>query len=206
MSTESSFPSFRQAAAILATSPKSAKDRRRFCRHAIELTGRLMDSAGREFDCRTIDISPGDLLIASDAVVDVGHTIVLYCEHIGRISGQVTRVVRPGLFALVSDATAHKREKTAETLTRLINPGRAEDTHQRRETRHNGGGSAIVVLDNGKQIPVEILDFSVVGCALKSPSRPPIGAWVQIGSLHGRVARYFEAGFAVDFQTKPSSG
>ena len=32
--------------------------------------------------------------------------------------------------------------------------------------------------------------------------RPEIGAWVRVGQTDGRVARYTETGFAVDFQPK----
>ena len=36
--------------------------------------------------------------------------------------------------------------------------------------------------------------------------RPPIGAWLRVGQTYGRVARYLDDGFAVDFQAPPRPG
>lgn len=167
-----------------------------------------MDARGQEFDCRTVDVSPGDVLLASDAPVASEDSVVVYCDQLGRLAGKVARVVRKGLFAVVCDATPHKREKTAETLMRLIHPGDFEAHVARREPRFRASGAEpmSVTLDTGVSLPVEILDFSIVGAALKSKARPPIGAWVRVGAVHGRVARYFEHGFAVDFEQRPKHG
>ena len=41
----------------------------------------------------------------------------------------------------------------------------------------------------------------MVGASLKTAqTRPSIGAWVRVGQTYGRVSRYLEDGFAIDFQ------
>ncbi|MEZ5962111.1 MAG: hypothetical protein R3C30_17055 [Hyphomonadaceae bacterium] len=53
------------AARRLAAAAVGIRERRRFRRMPIEVNGRLMDLPGREHDCRTVDISPGDIRIAA---------------------------------------------------------------------------------------------------------------------------------------------
>jgi hypothetical protein len=96
-------------------------------------------------------------------------------------------------------ATTHKREKIAEQLTWLINKDRFGIEEERRAARASSSSSCYVMLENGKSIPCDVLDFSMVGASLRTSQRPDIGAWVRIGQTYGRVSRYLEDGFAVDF-------
>ena len=53
----------------------SPAERRRFRRVPLGVRGRMMDGAGVEHDCRTADISPGDLRVLSAANVRVAGSI-----------------------------------------------------------------------------------------------------------------------------------
>jgi len=44
-----------------------------------------------------------------------------------------------------------------------------------------------------------VLDLSVSGVSLKTNMRPPIGEFVLIGQMAGRVARHHEQGIGIEF-------
>jgi hypothetical protein len=189
---------------MLNIARRHAPDRRRFRRLDLVIGGRLMESSGGEHDCRTLDISPGDARIASTVRPAPGAEIILYLKDIGRVKSEVVRVLEENTFAVKFDASAHKRERIAEHLTVLVNPG-AGVHEDRRNIRHDGGaGVTPVELEDGSTILCEIIDFSLVGIAVRTTKpRPLIGAWVRVGNQHGRVARYVDGGFAIDFGMKP---
>ena len=101
------------AARRLAAAAVGIRERRRFRRMPIEVSGRLLDGAGVEHDCRTADISPGDIRIVASTLPTVGDRVVIYLAGFGRVSGHVARKCGEGEVAIIFDFTAHKREKMA---------------------------------------------------------------------------------------------
>lgn len=180
-------------------------ERRRYRRVPVGLSGRMMGADGLEHDCRSEDVSPGDMRIAAAASVKVGDRVVFYLEDLGRLEGHVVRNIAAGEFAVVLSATAHKREKIAELLTWLMSKDLARDI-ERTPHKHLGNGSLTsVVPDNGPTVEGEVLDFSLVGMAIRTSQTPPaLGAWVRIGGIYGRVSRYIDGGFAIDFEQRSS--
>jgi hypothetical protein len=192
-----------RAHAMMHLARREAPDRRRFRRLELVIGGRLMEPNGIEHDCRTLDISPGDARIASPAPTYAGEEIIIYLKDIGRVKSQVVRVLESHTFAVKFDASSHKRERIAEQLTVLANPsiGVAEE---RRNIRRDGAGMTEVELEDGSKLLCEIIDFSLVGIAVRTAKpRPLIGAWVRVGAQYARVSRYIDGGFAVDFTMKP---
>lgn len=176
-------------------------ERRRFRRVPVNLRGRLMDPAGREHDCRTADMSPGDVRLIATAQVKIGDRIIFYLDELGRLEGHVVRCSTQGEFAVILSATAHKREKVAEMLTWLMSKDLVDEAAPRTAERKGGGAFASIALGDGPAIEGEILDFSLVGMAIRTKSPPPpIGTWVRVGGVDGRVARYVDGGFAIDFE------
>ena len=80
------------------------------------------------------------------------------------------------------------------------------DAEERRAPRLVEGGPtplARIQPEDGEAFDAEVLDFSLAGTTLRTArQRPPIGAWVRVGNTYGRVARYLEVGFAVDFEPR----
>ena len=186
----------------LTTTRIRARERRRFYRAPLVVGGRMRDSAGNEYDCRTADLSPGDVRIASpERQPGVGERVVLYLDGFGRLSGKVARQCNEGEVAIIFDFSAHKREKLAEQLTIVINKDLGITMPQTAisPTRAN---AARIELETGEAYEGEILDFSLAGITLKTPKPAPLGAWVRVGGVYGRVARLIEGGFAVDFEPR----
>lgn len=193
------------AARRLTAAQVGIRERRRFRRMPLAVTGRLLDTAGREHDCRTADMSPGDVRIAATTLPTVGERVVIYLEGFGRVSGKVARTCGEGEVAVIFDFSAHKREKLAEQLTLAVNRdlGITEPT---RELTRDGAQTIKLEFETGDAYEGEVVDFSLAGVTIKSRRPPPlIGVWVRVGQVYGRVARLIEGGFAIDFDPRPRS-
>ena len=192
--------SLASAALMLSQARRPAIDRRRFRRAPLSLPGRLLDARGIERDCRTMDVSPGGARLLAAEMPHQGDSVVIYLDAIGRVPAQVMRSADDEGFGVLFQATPHKREKIAEQLTWLINKDRLGLEDERREGRYEASSSVAVTMEDGRALHCDVMDFSMVGASLRTAQkRPDIGAWVRVGQTYGRVSRYLENGFAVDF-------
>lgn len=189
------------AARRLTAAQVGLRERRRFRRMPMEVSGRLLDPFGRELDCRTADISPGDVRIVATELPTVGDRVVIYLDGIGRVSGKVARTCGEGEVAVIFDFSAHKREKMAEQLTLLINRNLGIEEPIRPILR-DGAQHVRLEFETGEAYEGEVVDFSLAGISIRCKRPPPlIGMWVRVGNVYGRVARIIDGGFAIDFQT-----
>jgi len=189
------------AARRLAAAQVGIRERRRFRRMPMEVHGRMLDSLGREHDCRTADMSPGDVRIVAPILPPVGDRVVIYLEGFGRITGKVARKCGEGEVAVIFDFGAHKRDKLTDQLTIAVNKGLGieTETHAIKE----GANLARIEFEDGCAYEGEVLDFSLQGVTLRTAKPPPlIGQWVRVGGTYGRVARLIDGGFAVDFEPR----
>lgn len=183
-------------------------DRRRHRRAPVTLTGRLLDDTGAERACRTEDVSPGGASLAGAAAPPVGSKLIIYLNDIGRLEARVVRVDGPDRFAVRFEVSTRRRERIAETLILALNAARfagqdSTGAETRRGRRYEGEGALKVELEDGTIITCSVLDFSLVGASLKCERAPPrLNSWVRVGPSYGRVARYIEHGFAVDFEPR----
>lgn len=192
---------FRTAARRLTAAQVGLRERRRFRRLPVVVGGRMLDTLGREHDCRTADISPGDVRIVAPVLPNVGERVVIYLEGFGRVSGNVVRRGEDGA-AVIFDFTAHKREKMAEQLTLAINKDLGIQEPERPAPRDDGQRIQLQ-FETGETYEGEILDFSLAGITIRSHRPPPLlGVWVRVGNVYGRVARLIENGFAIDFDIR----
>lgn len=191
------------AARRLVAAQVGLRERRRFRRMPIEVSGRLMDSNGREHDCRTADISPGDIRIVSDTLPPVGERVVIYLAGFGRVSGKIARKCAEGEMAVIFDFSAHKREKMAEQLTLAANRELGIDADERPAAIRDGAQTIKLEFETGEAYLGEVVDFSLAGITIKSKRPPPlIGVWVRVGTVYGRVSRLIEGGFAIDLEPR----
>src|SRR5579863_3139842 len=95
-------------------------ERRRHQRVNVALHGRYMRANRREFDCTTINMSPGGVALRAKDGATVGERIVVYFNQIGRIEGLCVRVFEGG-FAMTIQLPPVKRERLADQITWLDN-------------------------------------------------------------------------------------
>jgi hypothetical protein len=175
------------------------EERRRFQRVRVNLLGRYMLSDRREYPCQVTDMSPGGMALIAPVTGTEGERVIAYVDHVGRLEGVISRAFQNG-FAMTIAATARKRDKLAAQLTWLANRqilGLPEDRRHGRITPRNS--SARLILPNGINVACRVIDMSLSGAAIASDQRPEVGAMVTIGKTAGRVVRYIEDGFAVEF-------
>jgi hypothetical protein len=176
-----------------------ADERRRHQRVRVNLLGRYMLADRREFPCQVINMSPGGMALIAPVCGNPGERVIAYVDHLGRLEGTIARQF-PNGFAMTISATPRKRDKLAAQLTWLANRNilnLPEDRRHGRITPKNP--SARLILANGINLGVRLIDISNSGAAIATAERPEIGSPVTIGRVPGRVVRHLEEGFAVEF-------
>jgi hypothetical protein len=176
-----------------------SEERRRFQRVSVNLLGRYMLADRREFPCQVSNMSPGGMALIAPVAGEVGERVIAYVDHVGRLEGVIARQFQNG-FAMTIGATARKRDKLAAQLTWLANRhilNLPEDRRHGRITPRNPMGR--LILPNGVNVAVRVIDISASGAAIKTEHRPDIGSAVTIGKTTGRVVRHLEEGFAIEF-------
>jgi hypothetical protein len=177
----------------------SQAERRRHQRVKLSLGGRFMRGDRKEFDCTTIDMSPGGVALRAQSSASVGERVVVYLNQIGRVEGVCVRAFEGG-FAMTMQMPAIKRERLADQLTWLANRqglGIAEDREHPRikpRTIHT-----ILKLASGLERPAKLLDVSRSGAAMTVDVSPPLGESVFVGKTPAQVVRNFANGVAVEF-------
>jgi hypothetical protein len=182
----------------LSTMPLS-DERRRFQRVAVNLLGRYMLADRREFPCQVSDMSPGGMAVTAPVCGQPGERVIAYVDHVGRIEGVIARAL-PNGFAMTISATPRKRDKLAAQLTWLANShilGLPEDRRHGRFAPRNP--SARLILPNGVNVAVRVVDISQSGAAITTEHRPDIGSAVTIGKTPARVVRHLDNGIALEF-------
>jgi hypothetical protein len=174
-------------------------DRRRFRRVKVDLPGRLFIPAdSQEARCTIIDLSPGGAAIGCETVPEQGTQVVLYVDNFGRFEGTVAR--RDGYgFGVAFTCTPSKRERTAEQLTLFMNKTLVDQSVMRRHERSSQKGFAKFTRADGQIVHCEVMDISVGGVSLKTDIKPPIGEFVLIAQIAGRVARHHGDGVGIEF-------
>jgi predicted secreted protein len=94
-------------------------------------------------------------------------------------------------------AQARQARRAAHLLANRHILDMAED--RRHERISHRDQMVTLVLEDGTQERCAIVDLSVSGVAVVSQHRPPLGSAVRVGKAPGRVARYLDNGFAVEF-------
>src|ERR1044071_717118 len=166
------------------------EERRRFQRVQVNLLGRYMLADRREFPCQVQDMSPGGMALVAPVSGKAGERGVAYIDHLGRLEGAIIRVF-PNGFAMSIAATPRKRDKLAAQLTWLANRHILNLPEDRRHGRFVPKiTGARLIMPNGTNVGVRIIDLSLSGAGIGTQERPEIGSHVTIGKIPGRVVRH----------------
>ena len=177
-----------------------SEERRRHQRVRVNLQGRYMLADRSEFPCQVVNISPGGIALTAPVSGAVGDRVIAYVDHLGRLEGKIARQLQNG-FAMTIAATPRKRDMLAAQLTWLANRSILNLPEDRRHGRFVPKiTGARLILPNGTNVGVRLLDLSLSGAGIGTPARPEIGSHVTIGKIPGRVVRHLEQGFAIEFQ------
>lgn len=176
-----------------------AEEKRIHRRVDISLAGRYMLANKREYRCRTMDISIGGLSIRGYEKGNLGDTIILYIDEIGRIEGTIVRHIDDG-FAISFTPSPAKRQRLMEKLTWLMNKDLVEGDETRRFARTlTAVPETKFYLPDGRAYPCKIIDMSLSGASIEIDVIPAVGADITLGKMKGRVVRHHDSGIAVKF-------
>jgi hypothetical protein len=176
-----------------------SQERRHHQRVKINLTGRFMREDRQEYPCQTINMSPGGVLLSTDAPPQVGEHVVAYIDHLGRIEGRCTRTAGNS-FSMTISATLRRRDKLADQLTWFANRsilGLPEDRRHKRVELRNP--RAILTLPDGSAIECRVVDVSLSDAAIATRTKLPLGSPVRLGRTPARVVRHLDTGIALEF-------
>jgi c-di-GMP-binding flagellar brake protein YcgR len=174
-------------------------DRRRYQRVEVSLLGRYMLEDRREYPCQTIDMSPGDAALVTPVQGVIGERVVAYIDHIGRIEGDILRLIDGG-FVMTINATLRKKDKLASTLTWLANRADLDLPEDRRFERIVPRSDFVnISMEDGRRFRCRLVDLSQSGAAISLALKPAIGTQLLIGTLPATVMRHFDDGIGVEF-------
>jgi hypothetical protein len=178
---------------------KLRAERRSFKRVRVDLPGRLFVPAeAREVRCTVANLSPGGAVLDCEIAPPAETPVILYVDGFGRFEGEVSRC--DGTTVAVSfNCTALKKARIAEQLTLFLNRALVDGAVLRRHERAPAKGLTRFTRADGQVVSCEVLDLSTSGVLVKSDVRPPLGEYVLIGQLAGRVARHHETGVGIEF-------
>lgn len=182
---------------------RAKADRRRYKRVRVDLTGRLFVPAnGSESRCEIVDMSPGGAAVRCDLNPAAETPVVVYVDGFGRFEGVVVRNFED-CFAVRFVCSALKRERIAEQLIMHLNRALVGDADFRRHDRAPAQALARFTRADGSIVACQVLDLSLSGVSLKSEVKPPIGEFVLIGQMAGRIARHHDTGVGIEFVGVP---
>lgn len=156
----------------------------------------FLPASETEIDGVVTELTPDGATISLPDHLDVSTELVLYVEGFDRFSSSVVRIgqdhVRVRFFG-----SALKRERTAAKIEAHLKGESAP--HARPGPSQGLASHRTFTRQSGATAEFEVIDISLLGAALRSRCRPPIGEIITIGTTEGRVARYLDGGFAVEF-------
>jgi hypothetical protein len=160
---------------------------------------RREDAAVKVFACRARSISSRMAVFDAPVSGEVGTPIAMRFDPLGLLHGEIDHEI-PGGFVVRFVCTDDEREALAGRIDWLKHyvahqvPERRQ--HKRVLPRHP---HANIVLAGGHTMPCLIIDMSRSGVAVSADIAPPATTLLAVGSVPGRVVRYLDCGFAIEF-------
>ena len=174
------------------------RNKRRYPRYALSLSGRFMRSDKLDYPCQLIDISVESAAITTPIQLHVGEQLIVYLKHLGGLEGSVVRLF-PGSFAMAISGTQRKRDKLAAQIPRLAAQSEIPEGEERQFPRVPANETALLVLPDGSTMTCPLHDLSLSGAAIVTAARPALGTEVMLDKRRAIVARHHERGIAVEF-------
>ena len=151
------------------------------------------------FACRSRSISPHEAVVNAPVAGAPGDKLTMTFQGLGIIHGKISRILDGG-FAVTFDCTEQEQVTLGARIDwlkrrtlRAVSDRRGHKRVLPRETRAN------LTLGDGQHFDCFIIDMSQSGVAVSADVLPPLGSLAGVGAIPGRVVRYIEAGFAVQF-------
>lgn len=175
------------------------KDKRRYARHRVKLSGKMfIPDLDAEQDCRVIDLSQAGVAVRCGLPPRKGSQVVLYIGGFGRFDAEVAQIHR-GVVGMRIKASAKKQDDLGAKLIAYVRNGELPESRAREHDRLPVVPTLIVTRENGEVLDCEILDISLQGISLKTQATLTINELLRLGKNLGRVVRHHDLGVGVEF-------
>jgi hypothetical protein len=184
---------------VLGPAAGARREKRRYARTKLALLGRYITSGRAEYPLQTVDISAGGVAVFAPEIGDIGQSVVLYIDELGRLEGEIVRHIEGG-FAVKVNATPARRDRLADQITWLANRA----LFDKNDGRHNdrvvpANPASKITFANGHELMVNVLEVSLSGATIECEIAPQEGEIVIVGATKGRVLRVQGEFFAMEF-------
>jgi PilZ domain len=160
--------------------------------------GRFMLPDMSEHACQVLDLTmQGATFITSD-VPPPGMAIVAYLEDLGRVEVLSGSPVQGG-FTVSYAATGARLDRLKQRIQYLMDRADGAPDHRRHPRFEPKDKHSSIMMPDGRSYSCEVLDISVSGAGIKTDVMPALGTYLMVGKMKGRVVRYLENGFAIEF-------
>jgi PilZ domain len=160
--------------------------------------GRFMLPDMSEHACQVLDLTlEGATFITSD-VPPLGLAIVAYLEDLGRVEVLSGDPI-PGGFKITYAATGTRLERLQQRITYLMERADGAPDQRRHPRFEPKDKHSSITMPDGRSYACEVLDISISGAGIKTDVMPSLGTFLMVGKMKGRVVRYLENGFAIEF-------
>jgi hypothetical protein len=160
--------------------------------------GRFMLPDMSEHACQVLDLTLHGATFMTSDVPPQGLAIVAYLEDLGRVE-VVSGEPIPGGFKVTYAATGMRLERLHQRIAYLIQRADGAPDQRRHPRFEPKDKHSSITLPDGRNYSCEVMDISVSGAAIKTDVMPALGTYLMVGKMKGRVVRYLESGFAIEF-------
>ena len=165
------------------------------------LPDRRADDTGKVavYACRLCSISTRVAVVVGPVIGQDGETVTAHFDDFGILRGKICRKLTSG-FAMRLTLKDVERNKLGGKIIwqkkKVHDQVPDKREHKRilpRDPR------TILTLADGTQMPCFVIDISQSGVAVSAEVWPALGTPMAVGKLVGRVVRYLDVGFALQF-------
>ncbi|MEO8686250.1 MAG: PilZ domain-containing protein, partial [Devosia sp.] len=151
------------------------------------------------YACRLCSISTLTAVLVAPVIGKEGEAVTAHFDELGIFRAKVTRRLQSG-FAMDLMMTDAEREKLAGRIAwqKKKVHGQMPDRREFKRVVPRDPRTRLTLQD-GTQMPCFVVDMSRSGVAVSAHYWPELGTVLAVGKLVGRVVRYLEVGFAIQF-------
>lgn len=151
------------------------------------------------YACRLCSISTRQTVVVGPVVGRDGEIVAAHFDEFGMLRGKISRRLPSGfvLDLMLSDADRNKLGGKIIWQKKRVH----EQVPDKREHRRipPRDPRTLLTLADGTQMPCFVIDVSQSGIAVSADIWPELGTPMAVGKLVGRVVRYLDVGFAMQF-------
>lgn len=151
------------------------------------------------YACRLCSISTRMAVVVGPVVGNEKEVVTAHFDEFGLVRGRIARQLPSG-FVMDLMLTPVERNKLGGKISwqkkRVIDQIPDKREHKRilpRDPR------TVITTAEGARIPCFVIDISQSGMAVSAQIWPELGTPMAVGKLVGRVVRYLDVGFAIQF-------